>query len=214
MLRFWGRGKPFMTAIKPTNPARARAETDSFGAIEVAGDKYWGAQAQRSLGNFKIGWEKQPKSIVRALGLVKRAAADVNMGLGRLELQDRQGHRRSRPGSERGQARRAFPPGRLADGLGHAIQHERQRGDLQPGNRDARRRTRLQDAGTPQRSRQHEPVVERHLSDGHAHRLRGGDPPPAAAGAASPPQGARRQGEGVGATSSRSGARTRRTPRR
>ena len=85
MLRFWGRGKPFMTAIKPTNPARARAETDSFGAIEVAGDKYWGAQAQRSLGNFKIGWEKQPKSIVRALGLVKRAAADVNVGLGRLD---------------------------------------------------------------------------------------------------------------------------------
>jgi fumarate hydratase class II len=74
-----------MTAIKPTNPARARAETDSFGAIEVAGDKYWGAQAQRSLGNFKIGWEKQPKSIVRALGLVKRAAADVNVGLGRLD---------------------------------------------------------------------------------------------------------------------------------
>ena len=50
-----------MTAIKPTNPARARAETDSFGPIEVAGDNYWGAQAQRSLGNFKIGWEKQPQ---------------------------------------------------------------------------------------------------------------------------------------------------------
>jgi fumarate hydratase class II len=74
-----------MTAIKPANPAHVRAETDSFGAIEVAGDKYWGAQAQRSLGNFKIGWEKQPKPIVRALGIVKRAAADVNTGLGRLD---------------------------------------------------------------------------------------------------------------------------------
>ena len=74
-----------MTAISPAGSAKARAETDSFGAIEVAGDKYWGAQAQRSLGNFRIGWEKQPRAIVRALGIVKRAAADVNMGLGKLD---------------------------------------------------------------------------------------------------------------------------------
>ena len=56
-----------------------RTETDTFGPIEVAADRYWGAQAQRSLGNFKIGWEKQPASIVRALGIVKRAAAEANM---------------------------------------------------------------------------------------------------------------------------------------
>ena len=62
-----------------------RTETDSFGPIEVPADKYWGAQAQRSLGNFKIGWEKQPKSVVRALGIVKRASAEVNMELGKLE---------------------------------------------------------------------------------------------------------------------------------
>jgi fumarate hydratase, class II len=74
-----------MTATSPAGPANTRVETDSFGAIEVAGDKYWGAQAQRSLGNFKIGWEKQPRSIVRALGIVKRAAAEVNMALGRLD---------------------------------------------------------------------------------------------------------------------------------
>jgi fumarate hydratase class II len=61
-----------------------RTETDSFGPIEVAADKYWGAQAQRSLGNFRIGWETQPLSIVRALGIVKRAAAQTNMELGRL----------------------------------------------------------------------------------------------------------------------------------
>ena len=62
-----------------------RTETDTFGPIEVAADRYWGAQAQRSLGNFKIGWEKQPASVVRALGIVKRAAAEANMGLGKLE---------------------------------------------------------------------------------------------------------------------------------
>jgi fumarate hydratase class II len=62
-----------------------RTETDTFGPIEVASDRYWGAQAQRSLGNFKIGWEKQPLSIVRALGIVKQAAARANMDLGGLD---------------------------------------------------------------------------------------------------------------------------------
>src|SRR5579872_3696447 len=62
-----------------------RTETDTFGPIEVASDRYWGAQAQRSLGNFKIGWEKQPLPIVRALGIVKRAAAETNMELGHLD---------------------------------------------------------------------------------------------------------------------------------
>ncbi|MFI0843633.1 class II fumarate hydratase [Mesorhizobium sp. IMUNJ 23232] len=65
--------------------SQTRTETDTFGPIEVASDRYWGAQAQRSLGNFKIGWEKQPLSVVRALGIVKRAAAEVNMELGRLD---------------------------------------------------------------------------------------------------------------------------------
>ena len=62
-----------------------RIETDTFGPIEVAADKYWGAQAQRSLGNFKIGEEKMPRPVVRALGVVKRAAAEVNMELGWLD---------------------------------------------------------------------------------------------------------------------------------
>src|SRR5215510_13038639 len=64
---------------------KTRTETDSFGPIEVPADKYWGAQTQRSLGNFKIGEEKMPRPIVRALGIVKRAAAETNMALGRLE---------------------------------------------------------------------------------------------------------------------------------
>ena len=62
-----------------------RTETDTFGPIEVASDRYWGAQAQRSLGNFKIGWEKQPQPIIRALGIVKRAAAEANHELGKLD---------------------------------------------------------------------------------------------------------------------------------
>jgi fumarate hydratase class II len=65
--------------------AATRTETDTFGPIEVDASRYWGAQSQRSIGNFKIGWEKQPKPVVRALGIVKRAAAEANMALGRLD---------------------------------------------------------------------------------------------------------------------------------
>jgi len=64
---------------------KTRTETDTFGPIEVHADRYWGAQAQRSLGNFKIGLERQPLPIVRALGIVKRAAAETNMDLGHLD---------------------------------------------------------------------------------------------------------------------------------
>ena len=67
-----------------TKPA-TRTETDTFGPLEVANDVYWGAQAQRSLGNFKIGTERQPPSIIRALGIVKRAAAETNAQLGGLD---------------------------------------------------------------------------------------------------------------------------------
>ena len=62
-----------------------RIETDTFGPIEVPADRYWGAQTQRSLSNFKIGWERQPLPIVRALGIVKRAAAETNLALGKLD---------------------------------------------------------------------------------------------------------------------------------
>ena len=58
-----------------------RTESDSFGPIDVPASAYWGAQTQRSLGNFKIGWEKQPKPIIRALGVVKRAAAEAGRAI-------------------------------------------------------------------------------------------------------------------------------------
>jgi fumarate hydratase class II len=64
---------------------KTRTETDTFGPIEVDVTRYWGAQAQRSLGNFKIGWEKQPAPVIRALGIVKRAAAETNMVLSGLD---------------------------------------------------------------------------------------------------------------------------------
>ncbi|MFP5515884.1 MAG: class II fumarate hydratase [Alphaproteobacteria bacterium] len=62
-----------------------RTETDSFGPIEVPADRYWGAQTQRSLQNFRIGGERMPVPLVRALGIQKRAAAAANMKLGVLD---------------------------------------------------------------------------------------------------------------------------------
>ncbi len=62
-----------------------RTETDSFGPLDVPGDKYWGAQTQRSLGNFRIGDETMPTPLIRALGIVKCAAALANKDLGALE---------------------------------------------------------------------------------------------------------------------------------
>ena len=64
---------------------QSRTETDSFGPLEVPADKYWGAQTQRSLGNFKIGGETMPEPMIRALGIVKMAAAKANMFLDNLE---------------------------------------------------------------------------------------------------------------------------------
>ena len=62
-----------------------RTETDSFGPLEVPSDKFWGAQTQRSIMNFPIGWERQPVPVIRALGIIKQAAAQVNMATGNLD---------------------------------------------------------------------------------------------------------------------------------
>ena len=65
--------------------AQTRTESDSFGPLEVPSEKYWGAQTQRSIMNFPIGWEKQPVAIVRALGVIKKACAQANKASGDLD---------------------------------------------------------------------------------------------------------------------------------
>jgi fumarate hydratase class II len=65
--------------------AKTRSETDSFGPIEVPADRYWGAQTQRSLENFRIGTERMPVPVIRALAIIKRAAGEVNHKLGLLD---------------------------------------------------------------------------------------------------------------------------------
>lgn len=75
-----------MARSTKTSPARStRAETDSFGPIDVAADRYWGAQTERSRQNFRIGHDRMPMPIIRALGIVKLAAAQTNRELGLLD---------------------------------------------------------------------------------------------------------------------------------
>jgi fumarate hydratase class II len=65
--------------------AKTRTETDSFGPIQVPADRYWGAQTQRSLENFRIGSERMPIPVIHALAIIKRAAAEVNHKLGLID---------------------------------------------------------------------------------------------------------------------------------
>jgi fumarate hydratase class II len=70
--------------VKRVEGTGVRTERDSMGEIEVAADKYWGAQTERSLHHFDIGFDTMPREMIRALGLLKKAAALVNEDLGKL----------------------------------------------------------------------------------------------------------------------------------
>ncbi|MGB6252936.1 MAG: class II fumarate hydratase, partial [Bradyrhizobium sp.] len=76
-----------MARSKPSSPSKSatRTETDSFGPIEVDANRYWGAQTERSRQNFRIGHDRMPLTIIRALGIVKLAAAETNRELRLLD---------------------------------------------------------------------------------------------------------------------------------
>src|SRR5215813_2707112 len=79
-------GKIALTMVQqsPEQSAKTRTETDTMGAIEVPAERYWGAQTQRSLHHFNIGDDRMPREMIRALGILKKAAALVNEDLGKL----------------------------------------------------------------------------------------------------------------------------------
>ena len=166
-----------------------RIETDSMGDVEVAADRYWGAQTQRSLQNFKIGGQRFGRPVIRAFGVVKKAAAQVNRELGKLDAQLADAHRARPPTrSMAGDARRPLPARRLADRQRHADEHERQRGHREPRERARRHAARQHDQGpdSSERSREHVAVVERRVPDrdarrgGRAHRASARCPPSSA----------------------------------
>ena len=117
-------------APKPTASAPSRSRPTNIGARRPSARSAISRSAGRS----------SPSSIMRALGIVKRAAAEANMELGRLDPKLGKAIVAAAQEVIDGKLDEHFPAGRLADRLRHAVQHERQRGDLEPRHRDAGRR--------------------------------------------------------------------------
>ena len=177
--------------------AATRTETDSFGPLEVDATRYWGAQTQRSIQNFPIGWERQPAAIVHALGYIKWACAEANVARGALD---------ARLGDAIVAAAREVAEGRLDDHFPLVVW---QTGSGTQSNMNAnevisnRAIEMLGGAmgsktpGPPQRPRQHGAVVERHLPDRDARRRRDDRPRRDAAGPAQAPRRAGGQAGGL-----------------
>ena len=117
-----------------------RVERDSIGEIEVPADHYWGAQTQRSIVHFAIGDDRMPLAVCHALALIKKAAAIVNARNGSLPQWKADLIVQVADEIVDGRPRRRVPAVPVPDRFGHAHQHERQRGHLEPGDRAARRR--------------------------------------------------------------------------
>src|SRR5262245_43760316 len=78
------RSEESMSQESPAQKSQTRTETDSMGQVEVATDRYWGAQTERSLHHFDIGNDVMPREMIRAFGTLKKACALVNHELGKL----------------------------------------------------------------------------------------------------------------------------------
>ena len=176
-----------------------RIEKDALGEVRVPAEHLWGAQTERSRLNFVIGVERHRwgRPVIRAFGLLKKCAALANLELGQLPKEKVDLIVRGVSGRHRRQARRRVSAGRVSDRVRHAVQHERQRGDRQPGHSDRRRRDRVEEADPSERRRQPQPVVERRVPDRHAYRHGPADQGGAAAGGRSVARHAERQGEGL-----------------
>ena len=197
-----------------TQPIKTRTETDTFGPIEVDATRYWGAQSQRSLGNFKIGWEKQPLPVVRGLGIVKRAAAEANMELGRLDKAIGAAIVKAAQEVIDGKLDAHFPL--VVWQTGSGTQSNMNANEV-ISNRAIEMLGGVMGSKKPVHPNDHVNMSQSSndtYPDRHAHRLRRADPPRPAAGPAASAQGAAGKAGGFRATSSRSAARIRRTRRR
>ena len=141
-----------------------RTETDTFGPIEVPADKLWGAQTQRSLQNFRIGGERMPMPLVHALAIVKQAAALVNKDLGKLEPRLADAIAAAAADVVQGKYDDEFPLVVWQTGSGTQSNMNMNEVLSNLANRAPRRRARQQEAGSPERPRQHGPVVQRRRS--------------------------------------------------
>ncbi len=185
-------------AKKPSKTRqKTRLESDAFGPLDIPADKLWGAQTERSLHNFRIGSERMPIEIVRALGLIKRAAAEVNRDLGSLDNRRAKAIVAVAQDIADGKLDEHFPLLVWQTGSGTQTNMNVNEVIANAANVALGGEARRQNAGASERSRQYEPVVQRLDPDRHAYRRGDRDPPPPAAGAATAARRTRQQGQRV-----------------
>ena len=156
-----------------------RTETDSMGPIRVPADRYYGAQTARSLTHFAIGADTMPRAVIRAFGTLKKAAALVNRDLKLLPAEQVELICKAADEVIAGKLDDHFPLRVWQTGSGTQTNMNvneviSNRAIEMAGGSDG-----LQEAGPPQRRREHVAVVQRHLPDRHAHRRGRGDRSPA-----------------------------------
>ena len=139
-----------------------------MGEVRVPADALWRAQTQRAVENFPISGGRLEPAHIKALAQIKAAAAAVNGSLGVLPRDIAAAIAAAADDVAAGGARRPFPDRRVPDGLGHVVEHERER-----GHRDARLPAAGQ-AGAPERPRERVAVLQRRLPDVHPYRRRRG----------------------------------------
>ena len=128
-------------AKTPNQAVTTRTESDSMGTIEVDANRYWGAQTERSLHNFDIGRETfvWGRPMIKALGILKKSAALANAELGELPADIAELIAKAGDEVIAGDLDTEVPSRGLPARLGHPVQHELQRGHLQPRHRAGRR---------------------------------------------------------------------------
>ena len=191
---------------------KTRTESDTMGPVEVPADRYWGAQTQRSLQHFKIGGERFPRELIRALGILKKAAAIVNRDRGALAPKKADAIIQAADEVIDGKLDEHFPLVVWQTGSGTQTNMNANEVIANRAIELAGRRAGLQEARPPQRRRQQEPVLERHVPDRDAHRGGRADPQPADARPSRKLRDTLERKAREFAASSRSAARTSRTP--
>ena len=159
---------------EPAIPAhtKTRIESDSMGKIEVPANVYWGAQTQRSLLHFNIGRDTMPPELIRAFGILKKACALVNQDLGKLPADKAKLIVQAADEVIAGKLDDQFPLRIWQTGSGTQTNMNVNEVISNRAIETGGRRDGIEEADPSQRPRQHVAVLERHVSRGHAHRRR------------------------------------------
>ncbi len=174
--------------------AETRIERDSMGPVNVPAERYWGAQTERSRANFRIGGERMPLPLIRALALQKKAAALANIALGQLDRRLGAAIAAAAQQVIDGQHDDEFPLVVWQTGSGTQTNMNMNEVIANLANEALGGKRGAPEPRSSERSRQSRAILERQFPDRDAHRRRARDPRPPAARAAKAARCARRQG--------------------